>query len=51
VHQAAEIVPLIHAADSYTITHPQRHTFCKINVVSNQERSVITNINDESLMA
>ena len=51
VHQATELIPLVHAADLNPVTHANRDSRGKIDVMSNQQRAIATGINNEALMA
>jgi hypothetical protein len=50
VQEPAEIVPLVHAAHLDAITHAERHAFCKINVVDDQQGFAIADIDDKPLV-
>ncbi len=51
VHESTELVPFVHAPDLDAIAHAERHTFCQIEIVGNQQSLAIANIDDESLVA
>ena len=51
VHKAAEIIPLVHAADVHAITHPEWNTFREIDIVRDKQRPAITDIDYEALVA
>ena len=50
MHQPAEIVPLVNSAYPYAIAHAQRDPLGEVDVVDDQERLVIADIDDESLV-
>jgi len=50
VHQTAEIIPLVHAPDDYTIAHAKRHALGEIDIVRNEQSTTIADIDDESLV-
>ena len=51
VHQPAEIVPLVHPSHTHAVTHPERYAFGEINIVRNEQRPAITDIDNEALVA
>jgi len=50
VDEPAQVVPLVHAAHIYAITHAERHTSSEVDVVCNQQRPATANIDDEALV-
>ena len=50
VHQAAEIIPLIHPAYPNAIAKAERHAFRDIGVVGDQQCPAITYVDDEPLV-
>ena len=50
VHEPAKIIPLVHAAKFDPVTHTNRHTLCKIDIVRNQDRLAIAHIDYKSLV-
>ncbi len=50
VHETAEVIPLIHTAYLDAIAHTKRHAFGEVEVVRNQQRPTVTNIDDETLV-
>lgn len=51
VHQAAEFIPLVHAAKLHPIAHAQRHTPGQVDVVRNQQALPIRQSQNKSLMS
>jgi hypothetical protein len=51
VHKTTEVIPLVHAAHLYPVTHPQRDTFCEIDVMCDEQRTAIADIDNETLVA
>ena len=51
VHEPAEIVPLVHAANPDTIAHAERHALGQVDIVGNQQGPVVADIDDEPLVA
>lgn len=50
VHQAAQIVPFVHATNVYPVAHTEGNTFGKVNIVSYQQRPAGAYIQYESLV-
>ena len=50
MNQAAQVVPLVHAAHLHSIAHPQRHALGEINIVRDQQRVAIADIDNEALV-
>ena len=50
MHQATQIIPLIHTTHVYAITHAERHSFGQIDVVCDQQAASIAYVNDEPLV-
>ena len=50
VHQSAEIIPFVHATEMDPVAERQRYPVGKIDVVSNQERLAIAQLDDKALM-
>jgi len=51
VHDATKIIPFVHTAHVYTITHAERHSFGQVDVVRDQQAAAIANVDDESLVS
>lgn len=51
VHQAAEVVPLVDATDCHAISHAKRHATGQVDVMRDQQRLMLTDINNEALVA
>jgi len=51
VDQATKVIPFIHAADQHAITHSHRHSFGQAEIVCNQQRCPVADIDDEALVA
>ena len=51
VHEAAKIIPLIHAAHVDAITHADRHAFREIDVVGDQQGLAVADIDNEALVS
>ena len=51
VHQPAEIVPLIHPSHDNPVTQTERNAFCEINIMRDQQRLVIADVDDKTLVA
>lgn len=51
MHQAAEIIPLIHATKLDAVAHTQWHAPDEVDIVRNQQRVSVGQLYDESLMA
>ena len=51
VHQSTEIIPLIHAADLYTIPQANGHPLCQVNVVCDEQGLAVTDVDDKALVA
>jgi len=51
MHKTAQIVPFIHAANAHTITETDRHSFRKIDIVGDQQRFTVTDIEDKTLVS
>ena len=51
VHQSAAFVPLVHAAKSQSIAEADRHPVGQIDVMSDQQRMTIAQLQDHALMA
>lgn len=51
VHDAAQIVPLVQAAQLHAVAHAKWHAFREINIVRDQQRLVIADVDDEALMS
>ena len=50
VHESAEIVPFVEAAHMDAVTHADRDAFGQVDIVCDQERLAIADIDDEALM-
>ena len=50
VHQPAQLVPFVHAANADSIAQPHGHPLRQVDIVRDQERAMIPDINDKSLM-
>jgi hypothetical protein len=50
VDQPAQVVPLVHSAYPDAVTDAKRYAFGEINIVRNQQRLPIADVDDESLM-
>ena len=50
MHQAAQVIPLVHATHLDTITEANWHALGKVYVVGNQECLAIADINNEALV-
>ena len=50
VNEAAEIVPLVQATNLHAVTHTERHAFCEVEVVCDQQGLPIADIDDETLV-
>jgi len=50
VHQSAKVVPFVHATNVDAIPHAGRNALCEIDVVGDQKRLAIADINDEALV-
>jgi hypothetical protein len=50
VHEAAEVVPLVHATHANAITHADRDPLGKVDIVRDQERLVIADVDDKALV-
>lgn len=50
VDETAEIVPLVHTAHVHSIAHAQRDAFREIDVVCNQQRLAVADIDNEPLV-
>ena len=37
VHEATKIIPLVHAAKAQSVTQPDGHTICDLDVVRDQQ--------------
>ena len=51
VNESAKLVPLVHAPNLDAIAHAERHAFGEVEIVRNQQRPVVADINDETLVA
>ncbi len=51
MHESAKLVPFIHAPHLNAIAHAKRHALCEVDVVGDQQRPAIADIDDEALMA
>lgn len=50
VHEAAQIVPFVHATNVYPIAHADGNTFGEVNIVGNKQGPAGADIQYESLM-
>ena len=50
VHQPAQIIPLIHTTYEHPVAHTERNAFRQIEVMSDQQRAVTADIDNEALM-
>ena len=50
VHQAAEVVPLVHAAELHAISKADRYTVGQVDVMRNQQRVATAQLQDEALV-
>lgn len=51
VHETPEIVPFVHSANLHSISDTNRYTFGEVNVVGDEQRFAIANIEDKSLVS
>ncbi len=51
MHETAQVIPFVHAANLHTITHSKRHAFRKVDIVCDQQRYAVADIDDEALVA
>lgn len=51
VHQPAQVVPLVEAADEHPIAHAERHAAREVNVMRDQQRLPLTDVDNEALVA
>lgn len=51
VQEAAEIVPLVHAAEAHPVAEADRDTLCELDVVGDQQGLPLGQPQDESLVA
>ena len=50
VNQAAEVIPLVHAPELDTVSQPNRHALRNVNIVCDEERLPIADIENKTLM-
>ena len=50
VHQSTEIVPLVHAADLYSIPYTDGHSLRQINIVCDKQGLAVTDVDDKALV-
>jgi len=50
VHEAAQVIPFIHAPNLHAIAHTNRNAFGQVDVVCDEQRYAVTNIEDETLV-
>ena len=50
VHQAAEIVPLVHAPKANPVAHSQRHALREIDIVCDKQGLAPGQLEDEALV-
>ena len=50
VYESAEVIPFIKTTHVDAVPHADRNAFGQFDIVCNQERLVITDIDDEALM-
>lgn len=50
VHKAAKVIPFEHSPNVHAIAHANRHAFGKFNIVGDEQRYAIADINDEALV-
>ena len=50
VQEAAEIVPFVQATNTNAIAHAHGHAFSELDVVGNQQRLAIADVDDETLV-
>ena len=50
VHQTTQLIPLVHATNEHPVAHAEWNTLRQIDVMSDQQRATIANIDDESLV-
>lgn len=48
--QAAQIVPFVHTANRHAIAQSHRNAFGQVDVVRDQHRNAVTDVDDEALM-
>ena len=51
VHETTEIVVLIQAAEAYPVAQAQRHALRHFDVMGNQQRSPVSEFDDETLVS
>lgn len=51
VHESAQVVPLIHATYAHPVAHPKRDAFGEIDIVRDEQRAAIADVDNEALMA
>lgn len=50
MHQAAKIIPLVHAAKPEPVAYAERYPLCQVDVVCDQQGLTIPHADNESLM-
>jgi hypothetical protein len=50
VHEAAQIIPLVHAAKAQPVTQPDWHAICDLDVVRDQQGLPTLQLHDKSLV-
>ena len=50
VDESAKIIPLVQAAHLNPVSHAERNTLRKIDVMRNEQRLAIADVDDEALM-
>ena len=51
VNEPAQIIPLVHAPNRDAVTHAERHALSNIEVMGDQQRPAIADIDNETLVA
>ncbi len=51
VHESAKLIPLVHAPNLGSIAHTERYAFREVEVVRNQQRPAVADIDDDTLVA
>ena len=50
VHQTTQLIPLVHTTNEDPVAHAERNALRQIDVMRDQERAAIADIDDESLV-
>lgn len=51
VHEAAKVIPLVHATHLHPVAHTQGDALCEVDVMRDEQRSAIADIDYETLMS